>query len=97
MSENGNGENKFDWPRMYKIEEHLEREAFDSAAEYVCEFYDIEEIYDLTQEQISEIENFKDTINEFSPMRGAFFDVINVWESNQEYAEEDYSDTDYSK
>jgi hypothetical protein len=73
---------EFEWGRMYKIEESLEREAYESAVDYICEFYEVEDIIDLTAEQISKIGSFRDDhVNEYSQMYGALFDVMNNWES----------------
>ena len=34
----------FDWPRMYKVEEYIEREAYNAVEEFVVDFYNVEEI-----------------------------------------------------
>ena len=85
----------FDWPRIHKWEENLEREITDSVWEYVCEFYGVEEISELTLEQIQEVEAFRDELNEYSPMQWGFSNVINHWESESWIAEQEIeSDND---
>ena len=71
----------FDWPRIHKWEENIERDITDSVWEYICEFYGVEEISELTTEQIQEVEAFRDELNEYSLMQWGFSNVINHWES----------------
>ena len=81
---------EFNWERMYKTEEHVEREAFTAAFDYVCEFYEVEEIDELTEDQIKAITTFREEhVNEYSPMYGAFFDIINNWEGENDYTDEE--------
>ena len=82
----------FDWPRIHKWEENLEREITDSVWEYVCEFYGVEEISELTLEQIQEVEAFRDELNEYSPMQWGFSNVIIHWESESWIAEQEVDD-----
>ena len=42
---------KFDWARMYKDEEYIEREAYSCVESAICKHYDIEDITELTEEQ----------------------------------------------
>ena len=46
---------KFDWPRMHKDEEHIEREAYDCVEHAICQHYNIEDISELTEKQWEEI------------------------------------------
>ena len=46
---------KFDWARMYKSEEYLEREAYSCVESAIIDFYQISEIADLTQAQWDDI------------------------------------------
>ena len=72
----------FNWPRMHKWEENIEREVTDAVYEYVCEFYGVDEITELTEEQIGELESFRDLdLNEYSPFQWGFSNLINHWES----------------
>ena len=47
--------NKFDWARMYKDEEYLEREAQSCVEHAIRSHFDVEDIDELTQEQWDEI------------------------------------------
>jgi len=71
----------FEWNRIHKWEENIEREVSDAVYEYVCEFYGIEDIEELTHEQLSEIEGFRDSLNEYSVMQIGFSNLINHVES----------------
>jgi len=75
----------FDWPRMYKVEEYIEREAYNAVEEFVVDFYNVEEIGLIPKQQIDEIMAWREeNVNEYSPMWSAFQDVYNVWENENE-------------
>lgn len=71
----------FEWPKMYKIDEWVEREVTDAVYEYVFEYYGVDELTELTPEQINEVEGFRDRISDYSPMQWGFSNLINSWES----------------
>ena len=71
----------FDWLRRHKWEENIEAQVTDSVYEYVCEFYGIEDIEELTHEQLSEVEGFRNRLNEYSVMQIGFSNLINHVES----------------
>ena len=76
---------KFDWARMYKDEEHIEREAYSCVETAICNHYDIEEIAELTEEQWVDIHAWQEeNVGEYSPMNMGFSDVYNVWEMENE-------------
>lgn len=74
----------FDWPRMYKWEENIERDVTDSVYEYVEEYFGVDSILELSEDQIRMIEAFRDEVNEYSPMQWGFSNLINHWESEQD-------------
>ena len=74
----------FTWDRMYKWEETHERNIDDDVREYVCEQYEVDNIADLTQEQIAEIQAYVDDMNEYSIMIGGFYRMMNDWETENE-------------
>ena len=74
----------FEWNRMYKWEENHERNITEDVDEYICEYYDVESIEDLTKEQIDEIEVFRSELNEYNIMQIGFSNVINNWEHAQD-------------
>ena len=71
----------FEWYKMYKVEENLEREVTDAVYHRVCEHYGVDEVEELTEEQIDEIRAFYNEMNEYSPMCIGFSNLINHWES----------------
>lgn len=71
----------FEWNRMHKWEENIERDITDSVYEYVCEYYGIEEVTELTPEQLEEIEAFRDELNEYNLMQIGFSNLISHVES----------------
>ena len=71
----------FEWNRIYKWEENHERNITEDVFEYVLEYYGAEEIEELTQEQINEIQAYRDELNEYSIMQIGFSNLINQWES----------------
>ena len=72
----------FDIPRVHKWEENIEREVTDELWSYVCEHFGVEEIADLSEEQIQEVEAYRDNdLSEYSPLQIGFSNIINHWES----------------
>ena len=74
----------FEWNRMHKWEENHERAITEDVEEYICEYYGVESIEDLTKEQIDKIEVFRSELNEYSIMQIGFSNVINNWENAQD-------------
>ena len=73
----------FEWPKIYKVEEQIEQQSVDWVYEYVCEFYDVEDIEELTEERINEIDNYRDGLSSHSVMQARFSNIIHQWESAQ--------------
>ena len=77
--------NKFEWARMYKAEEYIEREAYSAVETAITDHYNITEVADLTQEQWDDIHEWQEkNVSEYSPMNIGFADVYNVWEMENE-------------
>lgn len=74
----------FEWSRMYKHEENIERDVIERVEQYICEYYNIDDIEDMSEKEFEEVQQFYDEMNEYSPMCLGFSDVINRWESLQE-------------
>lgn len=74
----------FEWYKMYKSEEWVEMEVTDRVFDYVTEYYGVDEVSQLTEEQIDEIRTFYDEMNEYSAMCIGFSNLINNWESENE-------------
>ena len=84
----------FNWDRIYKWEENYERDITDDVIEYVCEFFEVESIFDLTEEQITEIDNFRNNdISEYSVMQVGFNNLMNQLDDPEMY-DEDYESED---
>ena len=71
----------FEWNRIHKWEENHERSITDDVFEYVCEAYGVSEVGELTEEQIAEIEEFRNTeISEYSVMQIGFSNLLSDWD-----------------
>ena len=76
------GKMAFEWNRIHKWEENIEREVTDAVYEYVCEYYEVDDISELTEEQIAQVEGYRDhELSEFSVLQIGFSNIINHWES----------------
>jgi hypothetical protein len=73
----------FEWDRIDKAEENFVREISNRVFSYVCEFYQVENIIDLSQDLIQEIIDYRDNhLHEYSVMQAGFSDLISMLESN---------------
>ena len=73
----------FEWPKMYKWEENVERTINDDVEQYVLEYYGVEEVTDLTKDQISELHAYCEGFEWQFLFSIGFQNVINMWESEQ--------------
>lgn len=79
----------FEWHRMHKWEENWEREATEGVEERLCEHYGVDDIVDLTKEQIEEVTAWRNEhVSEYSPMNWGFSNVINRWD-DENYEEDE--------
>ena len=75
----------FNWPRMHKWEENIEREVTDGVEEQVIEVYGVDDIANLTKEQMAEIQAWReDHVSPYSPMQWGFSNLYNRWDDEQE-------------
>ena len=73
----------FNWGRVHKHEEQIENDIFERVSEQVCSYYEVENIEDLTEEQISEVQQWAlDDLGSSSVIQIGITDLINYWESN---------------
>ena len=72
---------KYDWPRVHKVEENLMIDINDLVYEHVMEHFGIEDIEDLSEEQINEVETFRLQLSEYSVLQGGYSNLIGLWES----------------
>ena len=71
----------FEWNRIHKWEENHEVSITEDVLEYVLEAYGVSEVGELTQEQINEIEEFRNTeISEYSVMQIGFSNLLSDWD-----------------
>ena len=80
----------FEWHRMHKWEENIERDVTEGVEEQIMQHYGVEDVVELTKEQIAEVIAFREAhVSEYSPMNWGFGNVINRWEDeNYEESEE---------
>ena len=72
----------FEWNRIHKSEEYLERIINELVFEQVIEHYAVDSIEELTRDQVGELEYFRnEVLHEYSPLQIGFSDVIQMWES----------------
>ena len=73
----------FEWNRINKTEDNFVMEISDRVFTYVCEYYKVDDVMDLSQDQMQEIIDFRDNqLHEFSVMQAGFSDLISLLESN---------------
>lgn len=75
---------KYAWVRIHKAEDHYEREITEDVDQHVCDWFGVEDISELTAEQIAEIEVFREDLNEYSVMQIGYSNIISNWESMQD-------------
>jgi hypothetical protein len=71
----------FQWNRIHKHEEQIEQDIYSRVNDQIIEHYGVEEIYNLTSEQIEEVQKFADELGEYNVMYRGFIDCINAWEA----------------
>jgi hypothetical protein len=75
----------FEWNRIHKSEEYLDNIISETVFDYVCQFYNVEDILELSHDQIVEIDKFRyDVLSEYSPLQRGFSDLYNRWENEHE-------------
>ena len=74
----------FEWPRSHKWEENIEHEVTDGLRELIFEQYGVDEVSELTEEQIDEVMAYRDELSEYSPLQWAFSNVYSEWEMDNE-------------
>ncbi len=85
-------EEGFYWHRTHKIDEWVEREMIECVWDYVSEFYGVEEVIDLTEEQIGDIEAFQAELGDYHPLQYGFNWLISTHESETWEIENESSD-----
>jgi len=72
---------KFEWPRLHKVEERIEYEINEISLDHVKNFYSVDDITDLTEEQIEAILDFANNeMWDSSPFKIGLINIHNDWE-----------------
>ena len=72
----------YDWARIHKVEDNLMMDINELVWQHVLEHYGVDEIEDLSEEQIGEIESFRNCrLGEYSILQGGYSNLISMWES----------------
>ena len=79
----------FEWNRIHKWEDNIEREVTDAVFEYIFEYYGVDELTELDGNQIAEIEEFREELNEYSVMQIGFSNFLMQYEDAMYELEQD--------
>lgn len=72
---------KFEWPRIHKWEENIEREVTDAVYQYVLEHFGVDSVEELTEEQMNAMDDFRyEQLSEYSLMQIGFSNLYGEWE-----------------
>jgi hypothetical protein len=77
----------FDVPKIHKWAENIENTLTEWAEEQIQEHYGVDEMSELTEDQINEIQEFVDNAEDmwYDWVCIGFRNVINWWETENEY------------
>ena len=70
----------FEWNRIHKWEENYERDITDDVRTQICDHYGVEEIIELTEDQINEVQAYREELSEYSVMQWGFSNIYAEWE-----------------
>lgn len=74
----------FEWPRFDVYEDNFERGIRSETENQVLHYYGVDDIADLTPEQINQVEDFSSRLNPQSIMLIGFRELINTWEDSRD-------------
>lgn len=74
----------YGWPKIHKAEDNIEMQITDWVYEHVLEHFDVEDVTDLTEENIKEVKNFWYSLHESNCMSIGYSSLINNWEAENE-------------
>ena len=73
---------KFEMRKPHKAEEYYENQIIEQVYEVITEFYGVDEITEITQEQINDIEEWREEwLSEYSVLQVGFSSFMNQWEN----------------
>ena len=68
--------------RVHKVEENFCREICEFVYDHVLEYFGVDAVEELTQEQIDEVDSYRSCqLGEYSVLQVGYSDIINMWES----------------
>ena len=72
----------YTWNRPYKTEEWYERQICDQVWEQIMEHFGVDEILEITEDQIREIEEWREeNLSEYSVLQVGFSNFMQMWEN----------------
>ena len=72
---------KYTFHRAHKVEDWIANEMYDTVFEQVTQWFGVEQIADITEEQMDEIIDFRENdLNEYSPLQWGYSTIISEWE-----------------
>lgn len=74
----------FNEHKIRKHSEWLERQSVESAEEIICEHYGVDSIYDLSQEQIRDVLEFRHRMNVYDLLSYGFMEVVYNWQNEHD-------------
>jgi hypothetical protein len=75
----------FEWNRIHKWEENIEMTVTDSVFGFIEEFYGVEDVSELNEDQFSEVLYFREhVLYEYSVMQAGFSNFVSYWEGENE-------------
>lgn len=77
-------EGTYEWNRAHKVMDWIEDEITGAAIESVTEWFGVDEISELTEEQISEVENYAESDSCYDVLAMGLRNVVSQWENEQE-------------
>ena len=73
---------KYTFHRAHKVEDWISREMYDTVFEQITQWFGVEEIGELTEEQMDEIIDYRENhLSEYSPLQYGYTDIISEWEN----------------
>ena len=68
--------------KSHKVEDNIANEMYDLVFDHICQWFGVEELVDITTEQMDEIIDFRENqLNEYSPLQWGYSSVIGNWEN----------------
>lgn len=71
-------------PRLDKYEEWIERQIVETAEEIVCDYFSVNSIYELTQDQIQEVLAYRKAMSDDALLAYGFTEVIYIWQNEHD-------------